>query len=180
MKFGSIDQFSPDVVSIYEAALLSAQGAGKSIKAILICNPHNPLGHVYSQETLRGLLGLAAKHNIHLISDEIYALSTFSVAGREAEKFTSVLSLQTDRSDLVHVLYGMSKVQRHSLHLFLIYLADFKGLRMRRNAPRLSHLSQPPSSRRPPPNNPLWRPLGIQHVPCYTAAVRHVLRGIFS
>ncbi|TLD29369.1 putative classes I and II family [Venturia nashicola] len=109
VKFGSVDQFSPEVVLVYETTLLAAKSAGKKIKALLICNPHNPLGRAFSRETLRGLLDLASRYNIHLISDEIYALSMFPTAGRDAELFTSVLSLETKRPDLVHVLYGMSK-----------------------------------------------------------------------
>lgn len=110
-----MDEVSLDTVSIYESALVAAQSAGKAIKAILICNPHNPLGRAYSASTLGALLDLASRFNVHLISDEIYALSTFPVTGREIEKFTSVLSLETERLDLVHVLYGMSKVQQSSL-----------------------------------------------------------------
>jgi len=97
-------------VAIYERGLIDARAANKSIKALLICNPHNPLGQTYPPATLAGLIALAAKYSIHLISDEIYALSTFLVVGREAEKFTSVLALPAARPDLVHVLYGISKV----------------------------------------------------------------------
>jgi aspartate/methionine/tyrosine aminotransferase len=48
-----------------------------------------------------------------MISDEVYALSTFDSESAKNEKFTSVLSFDTDNlidPNLVHVLYGMSKV----------------------------------------------------------------------
>jgi len=41
-------------------------------KAILICNPNNPTGAVYSKEELQPLVNLAYKHNLFLIADEVY------------------------------------------------------------------------------------------------------------
>lgn len=41
-------------------------------KAILICNPNNPTGAVYHQAELQKLVNLAYKHNLYLISDEVY------------------------------------------------------------------------------------------------------------
>ncbi len=41
-------------------------------KAILICNPGNPTGYLYSKEEIKQLSKLAIKHDIFLISDEVY------------------------------------------------------------------------------------------------------------
>ncbi|WP_299257534.1 pyridoxal phosphate-dependent aminotransferase [uncultured Aquimarina sp.] len=41
-------------------------------KAILICNPGNPTGYLYSREEIRQLAKLAIKHDLFLISDEVY------------------------------------------------------------------------------------------------------------
>ncbi|GIW62876.1 MAG: hypothetical protein KatS3mg090_0989 [Patescibacteria group bacterium] len=41
-------------------------------KAILICNPSNPTGKVYSREELEGILEIAQKYNLLVITDEIY------------------------------------------------------------------------------------------------------------
>ncbi len=41
-------------------------------KAILICHPGNPTGYIYSREELEKLKDLVLKHNIFLISDEVY------------------------------------------------------------------------------------------------------------
>mgnify|MGYP005749058105 CR=1 FL=1 len=41
-------------------------------RAIVIINPNNPTGAVYSKELLQGLVELAAKYNLVLFSDEIY------------------------------------------------------------------------------------------------------------
>jgi aspartate/methionine/tyrosine aminotransferase len=61
------------------------------------------------------LMKLCQKYQIHLISDEIYALSVFkNPEAPNAPGFVSVLSIDTtDIIDphLVHVLWGMSKVR---------------------------------------------------------------------
>lgn len=41
-------------------------------KAILICNPGNPTGYLYTREELQQLALIAAKHDIVIISDEVY------------------------------------------------------------------------------------------------------------
>ncbi|SMC58851.1 pyridoxal phosphate-dependent aminotransferase [Moheibacter sediminis] len=42
-------------------------------RAILICHPGNPTGYLYSQEELNKLKDLVLKHDLYLISDEVYA-----------------------------------------------------------------------------------------------------------
>ena len=41
-------------------------------KAILICNPNNPTGYLYSKEELETLKDIAKRHHLYLISDEAY------------------------------------------------------------------------------------------------------------
>lgn len=41
-------------------------------KAILICNPGNPTGYLYSKEELETLKGIVKKYNLYLIADEVY------------------------------------------------------------------------------------------------------------
>ncbi|MDY8134240.1 pyridoxal phosphate-dependent aminotransferase [Aquimarina sp. 2201CG5-10] len=41
-------------------------------KAILICNPGNPTGYLYSKEEIQELAKLAIKYDLFLISDEVY------------------------------------------------------------------------------------------------------------
>ncbi|QFG69901.1 MalY/PatB family protein [Ornithinimicrobium pratense] len=42
-------------------------------RVVLLCTPHNPLGHVYTQEELAAVADLAAAHDALVISDEIHA-----------------------------------------------------------------------------------------------------------
>jgi aspartate aminotransferase len=57
----------------------------KKTKAILICNPGNPTGYLYSKQELKQLSSLVIKHDLFLIADEVYrefaydGLSHFSV-----------------------------------------------------------------------------------------------------
>ena len=41
-------------------------------KAILICNPGNPTGYLYSKEELNTLRDMVKKHDLYLIADEVY------------------------------------------------------------------------------------------------------------
>ncbi|UCG03004.1 MAG: aminotransferase class I/II-fold pyridoxal phosphate-dependent enzyme [Candidatus Heimdallarchaeota archaeon] len=70
-------------------------------QAILMINPNNPTGAVYSQSMVKQIADLAGEHNLLLISDEIYDLLTY-----EKGFFRSVTSL-TDIPVLV--LNGISK-----------------------------------------------------------------------
>lgn len=44
----------------------------KKTKAILICNPGNPTGYLYSKEEIQKLKHLVLKHDLFLIADEVY------------------------------------------------------------------------------------------------------------
>lgn len=41
-------------------------------KGILICNPGNPTGYLYSKEEIKKLAAIVKKHNLFLIADEVY------------------------------------------------------------------------------------------------------------
>src|SRR5690606_41909784 len=41
-------------------------------KAILICNPGNPTGYLYSKEELEKLASIVKKYDLFLIADEVY------------------------------------------------------------------------------------------------------------
>jgi len=107
VTFGATDPFSRTAVGCYEEALVRAQASGLVVRGLLLCSPHNPLGRCYSREVLCALAALCAKHGLHLVSDEVYALSVW----REP-RFTSVLSLPLHGvidAARVHVVWGISK-----------------------------------------------------------------------
>lgn len=42
------------------------------VKAIILCNPHNPLGKVWTREELEAIGGLCAKYGAYVLSDEVH------------------------------------------------------------------------------------------------------------
>lgn len=44
----------------------------ESTKVYLLCNPHNPIGRIWSKEELKQIADLCEKHDVLLISDEIH------------------------------------------------------------------------------------------------------------
>jgi len=57
-------------------------------RAILICNPGNPTGTVYTREELERLAEVVRKHNLYVISDEVYREFIY-----DGQKHTGILTL---------------------------------------------------------------------------------------
>ena len=57
-------------------------------KAILICNPGNPTGYLYTKYELNALKKIILKHDLFLIADEVYREFTY-----DGKKHTSVLEI---------------------------------------------------------------------------------------
>lgn len=50
-------------------------------KAILICNPGNPTGYLYTKEEIKKLAAIVKKHDLFLVADEVYR--EFAYDGRQ-------------------------------------------------------------------------------------------------
>lgn len=61
-------------------------------KAILICNPNNPTGYLYSKEELQTLSNIIKKHDLFLLSDEVYR--EFCYDGNEHFSAMNLLDIQ--------------------------------------------------------------------------------------
>ncbi|MGB5370871.1 MAG: pyridoxal phosphate-dependent aminotransferase [Flavobacteriaceae bacterium] len=61
-------------------------------KAILICNPGNPTGYLYSKEEIHKLAKIVKKHDLFLIADEVYREFTYD--GREHYSVLQVEGLE--------------------------------------------------------------------------------------
>jgi len=100
-----------DVLGVTEEMLEEVYAKNKDkIKGIIIANPNNPFGRTYSAEQLLVFIRFVNKYKLHLISDEIYALSQFkdTIDGKKAN-FISVTSLDLPDPSRVHVIWGLSK-----------------------------------------------------------------------
>ena len=74
-------------------------------KAIVVINPNNPTGAVYSRETLNEIVEIAREHNLVVMADEIYDKIIYDDA-----EHTSIASLADDLIFLT--LNGLSKTYR--------------------------------------------------------------------
>ena len=73
-------------------------------KCMILNNPSNPTGMMYSREELEALEAVCAKADLYVISDEIYACLVYD--GRE---FTSFASLSEDAKERTILINGVSK-----------------------------------------------------------------------
>lgn len=67
-------------------------------KAILICNPSNPTGNLYSEEEIRQLGDLVKKYDLFLISDEVYRKFIY-----DGDPFFSVMNLEGKEQNVIMI-----------------------------------------------------------------------------
>lgn len=79
-------------------------GADRPVRALLYTNPDNPRGAVADRSTLEMVVRWAAHNEIHLVVDELYALSVFGDV-----TFTSVAALRDRLGDRIHLVWAFSK-----------------------------------------------------------------------
>ncbi|KAH8051547.1 1-aminocyclopropane-1-carboxylate synthase [Aureococcus anophagefferens] len=93
--------------ALTRAALDAAyHAAGGKAKALLLTNPHNPTGRALSRKELELAVDWCDRRRLHLVSDEIYALSAVG----DADGFLSLGELTGgDLGPRRHVLWGLSK-----------------------------------------------------------------------
>lgn len=70
-------------------------------RVIIVNSPSNPLGVVFDERQLRGLLDFARRHDLWVLSDEVYEYFTFD------RPHVSIASLDTD--DRVFSVFSLSK-----------------------------------------------------------------------
>jgi len=72
--------FNPQIEQLNKT-LEAAKQKGKNIRGIIVNNPGNPTGNVYSRDTLKQLLEFAQKHNIVVLADEVYQVNAYDLSG---------------------------------------------------------------------------------------------------
>ncbi|KAK4549430.1 hypothetical protein LTR36_006427 [Oleoguttula mirabilis] len=112
------DQFSAayslQVVAKLEDSMAACRSRGVKVKAMLLCNPCNPCGRSYSSRTLLDFARFCGRHHLHLLSDEIYGMSSFESSDSALDTFSSVLAIPDDPAhgvfkENIHCMYGASK-----------------------------------------------------------------------
>jgi aminotransferase len=76
----------------------------KRTKLICLCNPLNPTGKAFTKAELEDLTRIAIKHNLLILSDEIWSDIVFSPA-----TFTSIASLNDEARKRTIIVTGFSK-----------------------------------------------------------------------
>ncbi|HHU04956.1 MAG TPA: pyridoxal phosphate-dependent aminotransferase [Clostridiales bacterium] len=73
-------------------------------KALILNNPSNPTGMLYSRDELAGIAEVCKKHDIYVISDEIYYRLVY-----DGKEFVSFASLSEDAKERTIIINGVSK-----------------------------------------------------------------------
>ena len=100
-----VDCPSDDGFALTTARLDAAMDAAPvPVKALLFTTPNNPLGCVYSRAQLLEVLAWSEARGIHVVFDEIYALSVYGET-----PFVSTATLREQLGPRVHLAWGFSK-----------------------------------------------------------------------
>ncbi|XP_033759036.1 1-aminocyclopropane-1-carboxylate synthase-like protein 1 isoform X2 [Pecten maximus] len=91
-------------IDLLESYLQKARNDGLNVRGVVLVNPNNPTGKVYNPHELQQLMTFCKREELHVIADEIYALTTQCQGG-----FTSVLSLSIPDPQRTHFVWGLSK-----------------------------------------------------------------------
>ncbi len=81
-----------------------AESITKKTKALILNSPSNPTGLAYDRQTLEDIASLVVKHDIYVISDEIYEKLIY-----DGFTHTSIASLGMEIKDRTIVVNGVSK-----------------------------------------------------------------------
>jgi len=92
-------------------------------KAILICNPGNPTGYLYTREELQKLAEIALKHDIVIISDEVYREYVYDGEKQismlefpELKENCIIIDSESKRYSMCGVRIGFLVTRSQSLH----------------------------------------------------------------
>ena len=79
----------------------------KKTKAILICNPNNPTGYLYSKNEIKKLVEIVKKHDLFLIADEVYREFTYDGESHYSIMQESTIDQNAIMIDSVSKRYSM-------------------------------------------------------------------------
>ena len=95
------DNFSLPNIEKFEELITS------KTKAILICNPNNPTGYLYSKEEIKKLVQIVKKYDLFLIADEVYREFTYDEDSHHSIMEEESISENTIMIDSVSKRYSM-------------------------------------------------------------------------
>jgi aspartate aminotransferase len=112
-------------------------------KAILICNPNNPTGYLYSKEELEQLRDIIKRHDLFLISDEVYREFCYDGAVHHSVMNLKGIEQNTVMVDSVSKRYSMCGVRLGALvsHNADVVAATLKIAQARLSPPLLAQVA---------------------------------------
>lgn len=100
------DGFSLTVAAL-DRAFNRAKKRRIRVCGVIISNPSNPVGHVFNHESLCNIVEFASEKNIHIISNEMFAGSTYG--NEEFISMAEIVESDDFNRDRVHIVYSLSK-----------------------------------------------------------------------
>ncbi|MDH3731595.1 MAG: aminotransferase class I/II-fold pyridoxal phosphate-dependent enzyme [Acidimicrobiia bacterium] len=105
LKIIPVHTSSGDQFQLRAEHLESAYGsADRPVTALLFTSPSNPLGRIYTADQIEEVLGWAEDKGIHVVFDELFALSTYGDSS-----FVSAAALRPALGERLHVVWAASK-----------------------------------------------------------------------
>ncbi|CAF3732068.1 unnamed protein product [Rotaria sp. Silwood1] len=93
-------------VETFKHGYYEAINKGLQPRGIIILNPNNPTGDIYDEQTIQPILEFAAEKNLHVIFDEVYALSVFENEQPFQSMFNYTSIIDPQRT---HFVWSLSK-----------------------------------------------------------------------
>jgi len=100
-----------------ETTKIHLEKEGKVFKLLLLTSPDNPTGRIFTQGELDNISNWCIKHEVHLVVNEIYALSIIDTNNPVVDNdyiyevpfrsFAEIISLK--QNPFLHLIYGLSK-----------------------------------------------------------------------
>jgi alanine-synthesizing transaminase len=91
-------------------------------KGIVVINPNNPTGAIYSQKTLEGILALSSRRGLLVLADEVYGPmtygKTFIPMAKLADHKTPLITLESMSKVYLAPGWRVGWMKIHNSHLF--------------------------------------------------------------
>ncbi len=106
-----------------------------SAKAFILCNPHNPVGRVWTAEELARLGDICLKHGVFVISDEIHSdfvyggnkHTVFSTVKKEFEKISAICTAPTKTYNLAGLHIANTYIENDDVRAKFVTELDKQG-----------------------------------------------------
>lgn len=92
-----------------ERAIAEAKDAGSPVTSIVMCNPHNPTGRVFTRQELDAVAEVAEAHDLLVISDEVWSDLVHSGSGVAGPAHIPFASISDQAAARTVTVFGPSK-----------------------------------------------------------------------